>query len=257
MGLINGRIFGGKNWLFQIFTLNTYRTVNNFLFSILHFCSCLGRQKSMWCQKTKHTHMCTHSETSQSFLSTTLLKASMAGTAKTYCATTVIWEMRVGRGGGERPAQAWIVWSKLTHSTLTEHAKPTASLPETRCCPVIHLSSKSSAAQRQFATKQSGRDVYIATGVLCMSNYRSTLPHSDAFILTMLSKQRQPFLAWLVFYLLKWGHVYCYFFLPLVEYAFDYKRLNLFIFLSVTHSENRQTSLTPTLIHVITLSASC
>lgn len=125
------------------------------------------------------------------------------------------------RGGGERPAQARTVWSKLTHSTLTEHAKPTASLPATRCCPVIHLRSKSSPAQRQCAAEQSGRDVYIATGVLCVSNYRSTLSHSDAFILTVLSKQRQPFLVRIVFHLLRSGHVYWNDIKPPVEYAFD------------------------------------
>lgn len=31
------------------------------------------------------------------------------------------------------------------------------------------------AAQRQRAAKLSGRDVYIATGVLCVSSYRSAL----------------------------------------------------------------------------------
>lgn len=49
------------------------------------------------------------------------------------------------------------------------------------------------AAQRQRAAKLSGRDVYIATGVHCVSNYGSALGRGEAFILTTPSRRRRPF----------------------------------------------------------------
>lgn len=57
--------------------------------------------------------------------------------------------------------------------------------------PEQRSAAQRSAAQRQCAATLSGWDVYIATGVLSLSNYRSTLPHGEAFILTVLSSRRQ------------------------------------------------------------------
>lgn len=145
MELINGRMFEGKKWLFLIFTVDTYSTVNNFLFSSLHICILLADKSQCDAKRPKvvvitqrthtqtdtrtyrHPHVCAHAEMSKSFLSTSLLKASTAGTAKTHCATTVIWEMR--EEGGRREACAGMDRLVQTDTLHTHGACQTNSVP--------------------------------------------------------------------------------------------------------------------------------
>lgn len=65
-----------------------------------------------------------------------------------------------------------------------QHAKPDVAL--------WFMRGAGAAQHRGRVLLGSGWDVYIATGVPCVSNYRSSLPHGEAFILTVLSGRRQP-----------------------------------------------------------------
>lgn len=176
-----------------IFTVHTYSKVNNFLSVCIVVYSWQTRIPVkpkvvvMFFPPTVEQKVCL-------LYPQCFLRASERGDCQNVLCNRC--NLRGGVARGRREAGAGVGRLVQIDTLHTRTACQTDKVPSSalnQMLPsVIHARSWISAAQRQCAARQSGWDVYIATGVPCVSNYRSALPHGETFILTVLSRRRQP-----------------------------------------------------------------
>lgn len=103
--------------------------------------------------------------------------------------------------GGRREGGAGVGRPLQIDTLHTRTACQTDRVPSSTLNQMLPRDS-CSAAQRQSCEAERQRDVYIATGVPCVSNYRSALPPPPRWGLYLNSAVRRRRPCWLCLYLL-------------------------------------------------------